>query len=267
MNRKSQFVFSIPVIAKNRAKNYDIVLNNLENTLISIKNSTDNDFLIYVCSDEPINIPIMDDLNVINLLYSPSRTDSLAEGSADKYLKRRHIASDIRRKMSRGEIDFDQLERVLIFGLDADDLVHKDLVSYSKKIVENLNSDILIDSGYRYDVFSCFLEPVNAGFYEVCGSCFIGRFSVNDLPLNAGDDQCAYSLIACVGHSLQGKNARAFGRTVETLNKKMVIYLINHSASLRIAKTKRISFVRFYKKGVLFNPDLNLVLGGGVIIK
>ena len=85
----------------------------------------------------------------------------------DKEVKRRAIGVWLRHNVGP----------CVVMGLDADDLVHKDLAEHiratDREIGFRVNTGIKVMQGLNVDV----AEMIETGFGQVCGSCFVGFFN------------------------------------------------------------------------------------------
>lgn len=222
------FVFSIPLIPRERANDWPTVNRYLQLTLQSLNHQTDPEWIAIICGHQAPNLPEPRDTR-IHVLESPDfPIEPIDRGSTDKYRKRRHIAAWLREQ---------KVKSAIIFGLDADDWVHKDFVQQCKQQLTHDARGLLVDSGYRVDFRSGFGELITSAFHRGCGSCFIGLFERRDLPKHCNDGKCTYSRIACGHHARQGERAEKYGWQVNKLSTPLIAYTINHSESLRGMKT------------------------------
>ncbi|NDY95293.1 glycosyltransferase [Wenzhouxiangella limi] len=222
------FVFSIPLIPRARANDWNKVVLNLSLTLQSLQNQTDPDWMAVICGHETPDVPELNDPRIHALQTPQLPVESIAQGSTDKYRKRRHIASWLKQN---------DYCNVMIFGLDADDWVHYEFVRTCKRLTRSGIKGLLINAGYRVDFLSGRGEIISQNFFKGCGSCFVGQFGCEDLPESHADRKASYSQIACGHHARQGERAEKLGFSVGAVDWPCIAYTINHSESLRGLKT------------------------------
>ena len=77
------FVFGIPLIPKRRANNWQRVLDNLQATLQSILNQTDQNFLVMIATEDAIDLP---EINHGRIKIAPVPPQFTSEFSLDERL-------------------------------------------------------------------------------------------------------------------------------------------------------------------------------------
>lgn len=136
-------VFSIPVISRDKARDWAQVCANLGHTVETLRRQNNPDWkAVICCQSEPDGISFDD-----QVLFLPF-TDRV-EGN-DNGLKRRAITEFCRETQS-GD--------VYLFKLDADDFVHSKLVDYM--VTTRDPSGYLIDRGYMYNAASGAIAPLH----------------------------------------------------------------------------------------------------------
>ncbi len=215
----SRFVFAIPLKPRAVAQDWDLIVNNLSHTLRSILNSANGAFTVAVASHDELPAAMVAD-DRISVLRAPFKHEpDPQKGERDKYAKIRFIGSWLR---EQGLDDF-----YLMF-LDADDLIHKDLVGTVLETDNRLG--FLLRDGYRLDTTSGDLALQPENFFHSCGSCYVGYFRHSELPQSLGDTEAYYSQF--VKHRERGELATEHGRPPETLPYPGVVYVTNHSESV-----------------------------------
>jgi hypothetical protein len=195
---------------------------NLRRTIASIRGMSRKDFRIAIaCHD----VPDLRELHGsdIELLVAPFpiETDLMRRG-ADKIRKRRLIGSWLRERVDEAG--------VYVMFLDADDFVHRDLVSHV--LAEDNRRSYVAERGYIFDSTTGLLELRSRRFYATCGSCFTCWFRKQDLPRSFEDADCLYSQFDL--HREFKEVAARLGRKSESFPFPAVVYMANHSESLRV---------------------------------
>lgn len=224
-----KLVFLVSLKSRSSSHDWFSVVANLRNTLRSIEASVDRRFEVVIAGhDDPREIdPELPAYEFLKATYSPP-TDP-KRGGHDKYRKRRICGAWLRSRIKKS---------VRVMFLDADDLVHRNLVStvleHPKLVAFNL------EEGYRLDVGLRELEHKKDHFYMLCGSSFVIPFKRDDLPSKPSDKTAFFSRFT--RHQLSKDLAAGHGIEVCTLGYPGVVYLINHSDSLerQLGKKKRI---------------------------
>jgi len=136
-------VFSIPLISREKARDWAQVCANLSLTVDTLRRQNNPNWkAVICCQSEPDGISFDD-----QVLFLPFNEH--VEGN-DNSLKRGAIA-EFCRKTQTGD--------VYLFKLDADDFVHPKLVDYMVKTRDQ--SGYLIDRGFMYNVASGTLAPLH----------------------------------------------------------------------------------------------------------
>lgn len=151
------------------------------------------------------------------------------EGGLDKARKRRFIGACLREHVVRD---------VSVVFLDADDLVHRDLVRY---VLADGGGSYVVDDGYVYDTRARVLQRYPANFHRRCGSSFVFRFSADELPETWEDLDAAFSQFGTSperrGHQDYERVAAELGRPAAPIPFPGCVYVVNHSESLWTAQT------------------------------
>src|SRR5947209_2799985 len=116
----SEFVFAIALKARSVSSDWQRVEDNLRRTIRSARASDPAAAVIVACHDEPDLGESID--GVISLRVPFPEPLSPSGGGRDKAAKRRYGGAWLRERMAEGD------EAYVMF-LDADDLVHRDLVN------------------------------------------------------------------------------------------------------------------------------------------
>ena len=165
-------LFAIPLKAKNRSTDWSDTLASLKKTVNSIKQQSVQEYEIYIATNDPDEIETVFGSEVFCIKADfDLPAHKWNRPSADKHKKRTLIASEIKKSFS---------EDCYIMFLDADDLVHRNLVKY---VLENSARGVsyVIDHGYSMDVGTGSISELYP-FTKFCGSCFIGYYRNDELP-------------------------------------------------------------------------------------
>lgn len=214
------FFFLIPVIAKANAGNWPLVEHNLNRVLASILNQSDGRWQAIIIHQGAPELAYQDErIRLLEASFAIN-TDPM-RGARDKYRKRKFAASQLKKEGQSG----------YFFGLDADDLVHQDLVGH---VLNNQSGAeaFVMQSGIKADVVQRRFQLVPEGFYRRCGSCFVLALANHELPDGYKDKSSLYSRCIQGKHALHHENAQALGKKVAEIDFPSVVYAVNHQASL-----------------------------------
>lgn len=224
-----RFVFAIPLKPRSACVDWNRAQENLRRTIKSaLAASAGLPAAVWVaCHDEP-DLGVFRD--AVQLCHVPfSEPVSVPEGGPDKARKRRFLAACLREYVD---------DDVTVMFLDADDLVHRDIVRYA---LGDGRGSYVIDQGYVYDVRQKILQRYPADFHRRCGSSFIFRFSPDELTTSYDDVDARFSMFgtspAQRGHQDYGVVATELGRPPVPVPFPACVYLVNHEESLWAAET------------------------------
>lgn len=212
------FVFGISLRARSTTNDWPLVCRNLERTLHNLARQGDRNFQVYIVVHD---IPEIDtqglDVRFITVDFPVSFNE---EGRPvnDKNRKKRMLGAHLYAQ---------KMPAFYFMALDADDLLHPDLVKTVR--AGNSRAGYLIERGYMYDCGSQGIGRCNEHakrFWEQCGSCAIFYIEPDDLPVNKEDRQAYFSRLG--EHSKYHIVAREHGRELIPLDGYMGVYLVNH---------------------------------------
>jgi hypothetical protein len=162
-------------------------------------------------------------------------------GGADKARKRRFVGAWLRAQLAPGE-------QVQVMFLDADDLVHRDLVRH---VLGSPAGSHVVEHGYILDVAGGLLQHRRSGFHHTCGSSFACRFEREELPRSHDDLDAVFSRFGAApgqrGHHEYPRLAEELGRPPRRFPFPAVVYMANHPESLWAARSglqRRVDRVR-----------------------
>jgi len=222
------FVFAIALKPKSASSDWRQVESNLRRTIRSARASDAAASVIVACHDEPELGEVAD--SVVALRVPFPEPGSPAEGGRDKSAKRRHAAAWLRETM----LDDDP---AYVMFLDADDLVHRDLVDFVRSGRE---PSYVVRSGYIADLERGVLRHRRTEFHQTCGSSFVCRFARAELPTSWEDLSAPFSQFGSApdqrGHPEYDQVATDLGRPPIAFPFPAVTYVVNHDESLWSAK-------------------------------
>ena len=178
-----EFMFGISLASRRVSVDWGRTQELLGHTLRSLLNQSDPRFSVVICGHERPELAELADPRVrfVEADGSPPQDSSGFRG--DKMRKRRLIGSILRQ---RGGGYF--------FPLDADDLVHRDVVAHA--LQDDNRRGYLIETGYTLDYANRNLAPVpgawSVSFDRSCGSSAAIFFAPDDLPVNSEPDNDLY---------------------------------------------------------------------------
>jgi hypothetical protein len=223
----SAFVFAIALKPKKAASDWQQVEDNLRRTIRSARASDPAARVLVACHDEPE----LDEADSVVVLRVPfPEPASAAEGGRDKAAKRRHAAAWLREAIHEDDA-------VYVMFLDADDLVHRDLVVHVRSSRE---PSYVVRTGYIADLERGVLRHRRTDFHKTCGSSFVFRFARAELPASWDDLSAPFSQFGSApdqrGHPEYDQVAADLGRPPSAFPFPAVTYVVNHAESLWSAK-------------------------------
>lgn len=222
MREGCRFVVAISFKPRAVSNDWEVAQENLRRTIRSIRAPRNAEYLIVIaCHDVPdLREDSGGDLCVLTVPFA-AELDVLQMGE-DKFRKRHYIGAWLRENL--------KADGVYVMFLDADDLVHKDVVDHV--LSHDNQRSYFPEKGYEYDCRTGILgrRVFTGGF----GSCFISYFLKEQLPRSWDDNGCAYMQFKL--HEHFGTVAAELGKNADPIPFHAVIYLSNHSESLRLKR-------------------------------
>ncbi|MEC9207258.1 MAG: glycosyltransferase family 2 protein [Pseudomonadota bacterium] len=218
-------VFLVPLIAASKANDWNTVGETLRRTLDSLVAQSDPNWCAVVCGqDKPENFP--EDPRIQFVRYPV--------GSGRSYDKRRKQDFALFSKEVRSAGDG------YLFFLDADDIMHPELVEYIRS--DNNGTGYLIEKGFIWDVGSNAIAPLlpavagskqkTQPFYMQCGSSCAVRvcFDKGDLAL--------LPLLMRDGHQTVQADFGRYGLSLEAVPFSAALYVVFHGDNMRLHRGK-----------------------------
>lgn len=259
------FLFAIPFGAKNAYPNWQKANEFLEITLRSIFQQRDSQFnVVIACHDTPeIDKSLLSDPRLAllhcQLPVPHNKQDVLLDKGFKKLMMGHHFYNLLRQGVGG-----------LLMFMDADDFVHRDLVSTCKESVATGEAPhgYIINKGY-------FLEDgrlrKHNKFNAACGSSGVIYFNRGDLP--ATEPVSVKDIDADTSYFNQFKAIKTWGETAGNANRPLaecplraVVYR-RHSWSMSEQyfhmplKTRILNKLRHFKDGVPLTPDIRATFG------
>ena len=188
----NKLTFIIPLRAPESCNNWETVSKACTGTLQSIANQTSSNYqCVLVCHQPPSTLPVVENLKIIQVEYAPPKN----------YEERKN---DKQQKIERACEYLKQHPSEFSMNLDADDRVHKELVSF----VENCETSYgwRIGRGYVYPG-ERWMRQHKDTFDQLCGSSIITRV----------DDVNNPEKTVTVGHCQAKQHFLALGRPLNPI--------------------------------------------------
>jgi hypothetical protein len=228
---RQQFAFAISFKPRSACTDWEEAQANLRRTIRSARAaaaSSETAILAVACHDEPELGETSEAVHVLRVPFADPA--DRWQGIQDMARKRRFIGAWLRRMLPRAE--------PYVMFLDADDLVHKDIVEY---VVAQGNGSYVVDQGYVLDLATGLLWHRRKGFQLTCGSSFVCRFARDELPSSWEDAASPFGQFGSLpdqrGHTNYDQVAAELGRPPAPVPFPAVVYTVNHSESLWAAKS------------------------------
>ena len=204
-------VFAIPLVSKRRAPDWDVVCRNLEATLQALRSQSTSSWKVLICGQ---NIPeslVLDDQ--VHFLKS-----TVSDKFYDKGDKRRQIIAHMAKSLKTDGY---------YFQLDADDLLHPDLVAHI--CGDHNGAGYYLESGYLYDVGRDLFAPLGTQttpFWSVCGSSTAAYFDFRK------STKFKALLNELKSHKRIISRMQTYGFTMQPIPFPAGLYLVNHGQNM-----------------------------------
>lgn len=225
--------FGIPLASRQSVADWDRTCHLLAQTLRSIHGQIDARYRVIVCGHERPDIPEINSRRVtfLSIQHRPPRRDEPSKFRGDKKRKR-HVLGLQHRLFGGG----------LFMQLDADDLVHRDLVKFCADTQPQFG--YVMSAGYMLDWVSKKIAPLpgvlSVDFDRVCGSCAVIRYQESDLPtVDISPDTPTLLFNMTRQHAYMKVVMEESGRSLQDMPFPAVVYVINHSQNLSFSMQKQ----------------------------
>ena len=224
-----EFIFGISFASRAATSDWERTSALLGATLRSLINQSDPRFSVIICGHEWPALPELDDPRVLFLRCDIPPPKSPAHFRRDKMRKRRLIAAALR---ARGGGYF--------FPLDADDLVHRDLVRHVR--ATDNGRGYLVEKGFALDHANGVLAPIpgawSVPFDRTCGSSAVLFFEEGELPEDGELVEGLYFNLF-QSHAYWPIIAEEFGRPLDPVPFPAGVYVVNHAQNLSFQLQRR----------------------------
>ncbi len=192
-------------------------------TLDSIAQQTSDDWIAVVCGHAAPRAALERHPNTKWLKAPFPAPEDSAQGRQDKHRKRAHIAAHLRRRHSS----------LYVMPLDGDDLVHRDLVSFTEE--NGQGAGVYFERGMALNFRSGEIAPVpgawNTPFHQICGSSAVVRLRPSELPRAFDDPESRY-FNAIQSHPQVVRAAAKRKRPLVPFPEPGAVYVLNHGTNL-----------------------------------
>lgn len=222
--------FIIPLYGREMAHDWDQVLRNLDDTLQSLLRQTSGAWKAMICSQtRPDTLP--DDPRIVFEPFDgPEAERAKTEAAFDNAgKKQRMIARLCREETGQG----------YLFQLDADDILHPELVEYICR--DNNGTGYVIRDGYICHAHTfrmghlreqSLLHPFAKPFYKQCGSCAALRFDPK------ADDAGMAHIQNRGAHKNLPETMASYGYPLAPVPFPAALYMIAHGENMRQRRGK-----------------------------
>ncbi|MEL7212613.1 MAG: hypothetical protein AAGK92_08130 [Pseudomonadota bacterium] len=238
-----EVIFATPLISKNRAFDWDVICQNLAATVGSLRNQTSSLWRMVICGqDKPDGITFDNHVQFLPFKTPDTETDKNAL-TFDKWFKIRAMTKHLS-ETEKGD--------GYLFQLDADDILHPDLVAHITS--DNNGQGYYITQGYMVDMDSKRMGylgprrlrwPFAKPFNRECGSCVAARFDFRQGP------GFAEPLNARGKHKDMHENLAAYGFALEPVPFPAGLYIVNHGENIRERRGKMDAKISYLRRNLL----------------
>ncbi|MGM8850552.1 glycosyltransferase family A protein [Salinicola halophyticus] len=243
-----RFYFGIPLRSRQASFDWPLVCRNLERTLLSLKHQTCGDFGILVACHEIPDVDTFDlDIEFIVADFDPPpAVDDEGRPGNDKPKKKRMVGLAMKARMA---------DDGYYLQLDADDLIHPDLVNFT--LADDNRRGYLIERGYMFDCCTGQfgqMDQEHSPFWRHCGSCAVVYFTKADMPDHLMDNRCYFNQFK--RHREYVDIAAARGQPLVPYPEPMAIYLINHGENdISMYRGKKGVKSEYVRRSLVEDPD------------
>ncbi|MEM9250208.1 MAG: glycosyltransferase family 2 protein [Pseudomonadota bacterium] len=233
-------VFAIPLIGRHRAENWEVVQQNLSATLTSLRRQRDPRWTAVICGqDAPECVAWDDQVRFVRFADTPP--------SFDRTQKVVHLRDHVERALGGAGY---------FFPLDADDLIHPNVVAHI--LNDDNRAGYLIEKGYMLDHAALDLAalqppdedfPKATHFHRNCGSSSAIYFD-----FDSGADYRT-ALWARGNHRKVMRNMAYLGIRIAHVPFHAAIYVMNHGDNLRQKRGKMSGKMQHFDLSPIRDPN------------
>jgi FkbM family methyltransferase len=250
-----EFMFGISLASAQVSTDWVRTQEVLGHTLRSLLNQSDPRFTVVICGHERPCLPEIDDPRVL-FVESDRPPPKNSSGFRGDKMRKRRIAGSILRARGGG----------YFFPLDADDLVHRDVVAHVR--AGDNRKGYLIEKGYVLDYGNRVLAPIpgawSVSFDRSCGSSAVIWFTADELPIDGENDPELYFNLF-QSHAYWPLVAEEFGRRLDPLPFAGGVYVVNHAQNLSFRLQRKGVRIENIVRAIAQNriDEANSILGEG----
>ena len=239
LSENSEVVFIIPLVSRNKVKDWNLVEELLHSTLKSLISQVDTRWRAIICgTDRPSGVIADDRIEFVEYPVAHSDPEKFGKPPKVKYVL------DL--------IAIKQEMDCYLFVLDADDLMSPELVRYMLRTADPFG--YVIKNGYMFDAQSGDLGHLrpkrfslngSGAFFKFCGSCCAIRYQ------GKSDSLGMVPFYFRGTHDFQLNNLAAFGMKLKLIPFGAAVYVINHGESIRARRGKVDAQVRNVRRNLV----------------
>ncbi|MDJ0735589.1 MAG: glycosyltransferase family A protein [Nostocaceae cyanobacterium] len=219
--RHEMLVFVVPLKSSQASKSWEHVSRLFERCVKSICNQTSPKFrVIVVCNEVPRIEFTHPHITYITVNFPPApETNPINQKRTDKG-----------RKILKGLIHAREFSPTHTMAVDADDCVSKGLAEFVEQ-----NSDCngwFVNQGYKYQEGSKYIYIKRSNFYQICGTCNILRYDLNDLPAHPEYNRGYGYYKYYIDHAKVKKKLSLQGKKLQPLPFSGAVYMLENGEHL-----------------------------------
>lgn len=217
----TKVAFIVPLKERGTSADWDLTCKSVNATLRSLSSQTDDDFrIILVCNDLPV---FHREYAALECLETDIRIEGAFSTEKGRLNKQR--------KVLRALLHLKDEPPEMVMSVDADDLIHRDLIRHVKRTP---NSDgFIVNRGYRYRIGKSGLRKC-LNYHLVSGSSLIFPYRRDDFDAISSSDEVDAHHFSRQAHPRPGEAIfRELGKSFTYIPFFAGIYLQGHEHSLR----------------------------------
>jgi len=230
------FVFGIPLVPKHRSKNWPRVLENLQATLQSVLNQTNENFQVLIAAEDDIDLPeVRDDrVRVLRTIGPEAEQPGYLMKNGDATNKRVLLCNHAKR-----------LKAHHIFLVDADDLISKNVVEFVK--CNPHPHGYAITRGLVFDCASGKLLPCPSNLINVDGfDTYCGSSLIYNLKRSEGPPYDNWPIpVVQLGHNKVRKAMLESGHPLLQIEVPLVAYVLNSGENITMQEATDNPYLAF----------------------